>query len=209
MDIYDQIFADLLGILPVQEWPDTRRLLQRAFGGRPPQWQLPVLTCQAIGASSEQARPAMAALACMQISIIVIDDLLDDDTRGEHHQIGAPAAANIACAFQAAGLEAIARSEIDAKNKSAIMTILNQMILKTAFGQYMDVQVPDDEAAYWQIVQTKSSPYFGSAIQIGALYAGAAMDVANQLRRFGDLYGEMIQIHDDMHDSMERPTNPD
>jgi geranylgeranyl pyrophosphate synthase len=38
---------------------------------------------------------------------------------------------------------------------------------------------------------------------------GAAHDIAVQVEKFGHLYGEMIQIHDDLNDTMETPANPD
>jgi len=83
------------------------------------------------------------------------------------------------------------------------------MMLKTALGQYMDIQNPEDEAAYWEVVRTKSSPFFGAALNVGALLGGAAPDIAARIERFGCLYGEMIQIHDDLNDTMAVPANPD
>lgn len=35
------------------------------------------------------------------------------------------------------------------------------------------------------------------------------MEVANSLKAVGQSYGEIIQIQDDLHDSMETPANPD
>jgi geranylgeranyl pyrophosphate synthase len=83
------------------------------------------------------------------------------------------------------------------------------MFLSTAFGQFLDVQAPADESDYWQVTKTKSSPFFGAALQVGALAGGGTLETAEQLKKLGCLYGEMIQIHDDMHDSMETPANPD
>lgn len=83
------------------------------------------------------------------------------------------------------------------------------MFLSTAFGQFLDVQAPGTESAYREVTRTKSSPFFGAALQLGALAGGAATNVAGQLNELGCLYGEMIQLHDDMHDSMETPANPD
>jgi geranylgeranyl pyrophosphate synthase len=38
---------------------------------------------------------------------------------------------------------------------------------------------------------------------------GASPTLAAQIKRLGSLYGEMIQIHDDLNDTMELPANPD
>jgi len=209
MDIYKSTFDLLFDLFPAQEWPDARAILERAQPKKPRDWRLPVLACEAVGGSCIKAVPAAAAIGCMQISIILVDDLLDNDPRGEYHCIGAPATANLAIAFQAAGMDAIAQSDVGAVTKLAAFHSLNQMMLTTAYGQYLDTQNTEDEAAYWNLVRTKSSPFFGSALHIGALLGGASADVATQIKQFGHLYGEMIQIHDDLNDTMDVPANPD
>jgi geranylgeranyl pyrophosphate synthase len=83
------------------------------------------------------------------------------------------------------------------------------MFLTTALGQFWDVQPPADESAYWRIVRTKSSPFFGAALHLGALFGGASEGVAAKLERVGSLYGEMIQIHDDLSDTLASPAGPD
>jgi len=192
-------------------WPEMESLFKRAASSQPRDWQLPQLACEAVGGELEQAAPAIAAIACAQISIILIDDLLDADPRGEHQTLGLPAAANLAAAFQAAALEVISAKEgiDDPAAKQAAWRSLNQMMLTTAFGQYLDIQNPADEAAYWKVVETKSAPFYGAAFHIGALVGDASIEIAEQLKQLGALYGEIIQIHDDMNDVMAKPANPD
>lgn len=210
MDIYEQTTGFLLNLPLVQSWAEMQSLLSRAAQRKPHDWQLSVIACEAVGGMAEQALPAVAGIACLQISIILIDDMLDDDPRGEYRQIGAPAAANLASAFQAAGLEVVARSNsIPLNIRAAVLHSLNQMILTTAFGQHLDVQNPSDEAKYWDMIRTKSSPFFSSAMYTGALLGGANTDVAGCIQEFGNLYGELIQIHDDLNDTMATPVNPD
>jgi geranylgeranyl pyrophosphate synthase len=145
----------------------------------------------------------------MQISIVLIDDLLDSDPRGLYRQIGSAAAANLASSFQAAGLEAIVRSQGSLEIKLEIMAALNKMVHKTALGQYWDVQNPTNEEDYWLVVCTKSSPFFQTGLQIGALLGGASVETAQEIGRLGGIYGEMIQLHDDINDALEVPANPD
>jgi geranylgeranyl pyrophosphate synthase len=83
------------------------------------------------------------------------------------------------------------------------------MFLSTTFGQFLDVKTPVDEDAYWKTTRAKSSPFFGVALQVGAFAGGATSGTAELLKGIGRLYGEMIQIHDDLHDTMEVPANPD
>jgi len=209
MDIYTNTLNYLLEMPFTQTWPEMQTALERTAKKKPRDWQLPVLACEAVGGQPELVVPASAAIACLQISIILIDDMLDADPRGEYHRIGEAAAANLAAAFQAAGLDAISRSEAPHQNKLEALRSLNQMMLTTALGQYLDVQNPADEAAYWHLVRTKSSPFFGAALHVGALLGGASLDVAAQIQELGNIYGEMIQIHDDLGDTMAVPANTD
>jgi geranylgeranyl pyrophosphate synthase len=209
MDAYESIIDHLSGSSIVQGWPEMKNLLVKASSRKPRAWQLPIVACRAAGGRSEQAIPEAASIACLQISIILIDDMLDGDSRGVHHQTGAPAAANLACAFIAAGLDAITLTGSDPKIKFAVFCILNRMILTTAFGQNLDVEGPVDEEGYWRLVRAKSSPFFGAALQIGALVGGASAEVASQIERFGHVYGEMIQIQDDLNDAMASLVTPD
>jgi geranylgeranyl pyrophosphate synthase len=205
-----QMVLDLLLSLPtVQNWADIQMILKKACSKKPRDWQLPVLACKAVGGNNELAVPAAAAIACLQISIILVDDLLDSDPRGEHHRIGMPATANLAIAFHAIGLDAIGQGNVNQATKLVALNSLNRMMLTTAFGQYMDVQGPKDEDEYWRIIRNKSCPFFGSALYVGALMGGATPDDALQMEQFGHLYGEMIQIHDDLNDTMAVPANPD
>jgi len=209
MDIYTKTLNYLSEITFTQTWPEMQVALEMTAKKKPLDWQLPMLACEAAGGRPELAIPAAATIACLQISIILIDDILDADPRGEYHRIGEAAAANLAAAFQAAGLEAISRSEAATESKLEALRSLNQMMLTTAIGQYLDVQNPADEDAYWHLVRTKSSPFFGAALHVGALLGGASLDVAAQIKALGNLYGEMIQIQDDLGDTMAVPANTD
>lgn len=59
------------------------------------------------------------------------------------------------------------------------------------------------------MVRTKSSPFYASALQVGALYGGASFDIAGKIKKLGAIYGEIVQIHDDLGDTMASPANPD
>ncbi|MGH2544935.1 MAG: polyprenyl synthetase family protein [Ardenticatenaceae bacterium] len=209
MDFYSRIVELLADSAPLDEWPEMRSILRRAAGSRPRDWQLPVLAAEAVGGTPRQALPAAAAAACLQISIILIDDLLDDDPRGEYRRMGAAAAANLASAFQAAGLEVLARSPAQPDAILMALQSLDQMLLTTAFGQHQDAQNPADEEDYWRLVENKSSPFYGAVLHVGALLGGATIEIAGQIEKLGRLYGAMIQIHDDLNDTMALPAGPD
>lgn len=184
-------------------------MFQAAASRKPDHWLVPVSACQAVGGSAEQAVPAVLAVGCAHLGILLVDDMLDEDPRGDYHHLGMPAAANLACFFQAAALQAANQCTSDPVSQSAAMTGFNRMFLSTPFGQYLDVQAPGTESGYWEVARAKSSPFFGAALQLGALAGGASAELVEGFKELGCLYGEMIQVHDDMHDSMETPANPD
>ena len=209
MEIFDQIINEFSTIPHVNEWPEVQALFRRVASGKPRHWLLPLRACEAVGGTAQQSLPALAAVACSHIGIVLVDDMLDADPRGEHLRAGAPAVANMASALQSAALAVIARCEMDSNTKLTALESLNEMFLSTTLGQYWDVQPVTDEEGYWRIARTKSSPFFGAALQLGALMGGASLSLAAQINNLGSIYGEMIQIHDDLNDTMEAPANPD
>ncbi len=209
MDIYTDVAQQARREAAVIHWPDFVSVVERAVSNRPPHWQLPLRACQAAGGAVEAAGPPAVALAYLHIAIILIDDLLDEDPRGEQYRSSPGAAANLASAFQAAGLDCIERSSLGAARRQTILSCLNAMLLETAKGQYLDARNPTTEEAYWQVVQSKSAPFFGAALQAGGLAAGLEPNAAASLGRLGRIYGEMIQLHDDLTDCLADPPNPD
>ncbi len=209
MDIYQSV-PDYIANLPViTEWAEAKSVLAHAASLRPRDWRLPLLACEAVGGTAEQAIPAIAALACAQIGIILIDDMLDNDPRGEYRRVGEGQAANYAAVFLSAGTQAILQDAGEPARKLAAVHSLSQMIVTTALGQYLDSQNPSDEAGYWSVAESKSAPFFGTALYLGAVFGEASERITASLERFGQLYGEMIQIHDDLNDTMSTPANPD
>jgi geranylgeranyl pyrophosphate synthase len=209
MQIYNYA-ADYFSAMPdVASWDELQSLFHQAVSRKPNHWLMPIRACRAVGGLQEQAIPAVVAIGCAHVGILLVDDMLDGDPRGDYHRIGMPAASNMSCAFQAAALQAVSQCVQDPSLRLVALSSFNEMYLSTAFGQFLDVKTPADEDAYWQTTQAKSSPFFGVALQVGALAGGAALETAEQLKTIGGLYGEMIQIHDDLHDTMEIPANPD
>jgi geranylgeranyl pyrophosphate synthase len=210
MDIYSQVVEDFCGIPAVNVWPELQELFCRVALGRPGHWLLPLRACEAVGGGTEQAFPAVLAVACSHIGIVLVDDMLDADPRGEHLKVGQPAVANMASALQSAALGVISHCGIAADAKLLAMESVNEMFLATTIGQYWDVNsIVVDEDSYWKIAKAKSSPFFGVSLQVGALMGGTSVEVSMRLKELGSLYGEMIQIHDDLGDTLAVPARPD
>lgn len=210
MDIYTRIVDEFSRIPHVKEWEEVQALFRRVAAGKPRHWLLPLRACEAAGGDQERAVPAVLSVACCHIGIVLVDDMLDADPRGEHLKVGEGAAANMASALQSAAVEAVARSSLEPAAKLAAMESVNRMFLATTIGQHWDVNsIVQDEDSYWKIARAKSSPFFGAAFQIGAWMGGASAETADRVAELGKLYGEMVQIHDDVNDTLAVPAQPD
>ncbi len=209
MDIYRSVPEFLSGLTLTRTWPALLELVRRAAASKPRDWWLPVRACQAVGGSPDQAVPAAAALACVQVAILLVDDLLDEDPRGEYRRIGSGPAANYASALQALGSQAFGSKSLPPAVRLQALDCLNRMLVCVSYGQHLDVQNPRQESAYWRVVDYKSASFFGCALKMGCLVAGVTGKTADGLERFGRLYGGMIQINDDLNDTMADPANPD
>jgi geranylgeranyl pyrophosphate synthase len=210
MQIYESAIELLVKQSSAGKWPELDAALSRARNRQPVAWHFPVKACEALGTNGEQAIPAVAAITCVHMAIILIDDILDEDPRGEHRRIGAGRAANLAVGLNALALSTLAGTgNMDTQKRLHSIGALNEMIGGTAYGQDLDVQNTQTEEGYWAVTRAKSSPYFGAALFIGALFGGAEVAVANQFKRLGEVYGELMQIHDDLNDCLESPANVD
>jgi geranylgeranyl pyrophosphate synthase len=190
-------------------WPEISSLF--VDDGRPVRtdWQLPAVACLAVGGDPAATIPAAAAIACLQSSIILVDDMLDQDPRGEYHRLGYGRTANLALALEAAAIAVLDQTEVPAAYRGPAQAAVARAALATAYGQDLDVQNLQGEANYWRVVRAKSTPFYGATLQVGALMGGASARVAQSLYDAGVLLGEMIQVYDDLLDAFVVPANPD
>jgi geranylgeranyl diphosphate synthase type I len=207
---FERIQQRLRALPEIARWPDLLDLVERAVHqeGRSV-WDYPVLACRAVGGSEEAALPASAAVFCALASIHLVDDLLDEDPRGDYRRLGAGNAANLALALQAAGHRALEEAAVPATARSVLHAKLAQMALATAYGQSLDLREPADEAGYWQTVEAKTPPLFAAALAMGALLGGAPETAVAGLERLGALLGRWVQVSDDLSDAMATPAAAD
>jgi geranylgeranyl pyrophosphate synthase len=209
MNEIENLRACILALPEVAAWPEMAGLFERYEGTAHSDWRLPGMACRAVGGDVAAAIPGAAALACMQISIILVDDMLDDDPRGAHLRLGPGPAANLAVALQAAAIRLVEQAPVSAERRAAAAASLAGMALTTALGQQWDAQNLAGEENYWKVVRAKSTPFYAAALHVGALLGGAETGVAEGVRDFGALIGEVIQIQDDVLDAFQTPANPD
>ncbi|GAB4264602.1 MAG: polyprenyl synthetase family protein [Candidatus Promineifilaceae bacterium] len=210
MPISREVITEQLNRLPeIQHWPDVAQIFLRTKDIPHPDWEVPVLACIAVGGREENAFAGATAVACLQISIMLVDDILDDDPRGEHLRRGTGPTANLALAFQAAATRILTTAPAPETAKIAALNSLGKAGLATAYGQSLDIQNLNGEEQYWHVVEAKSTPFYGAIYEIGAYLGGADAQTASALYEFGKLIGEMIQIEDDLADAFAIPANAD
>lgn len=203
----EEVKAQILSLPEVGAWPEMAELLKRSVVRV--KWDFPLLACRAVGGETAAGIPAAAAIACVQLSLVLVDDMLDEDPRGVHLLLGHAATANMAFALQAAAFRILGEMKIAAELRIAASSSLARMALTSAFGQDLDAQNLAGEENYWRIVQAKSATCFGTAFHIGALLGRASPEIAGRLHDLGFLVGEVIQIYDDLSDALQSPASPD
>lgn len=205
----EAITTCLRAVSAFERLPQLEAIYTRAAAAPQRAWALPAIAVQAVGGSPAQAVTASAALACLQLSIVLVDDLLDEDVRGEHVRLGPGRTANLALAFQALAGDVLADQIADTPSVARALGTVQRAALQTALGQSLDSGPVESEDAYWRVVEAKSAGFFGAAFRLGAECARADLALADGLERVGRLYGQIIQIHDDLADCLEATAGPD
>jgi geranylgeranyl pyrophosphate synthase len=200
----------ILAIPEVAAWPQMVGIIDRATHQQYRSlWDYSFIACRAVGGIEEAAVPGAAAIFCSLASIHLVDDMLDEDPRGEHHVLGVGNAANLALAFQAAAQSVLDEASQDPEIRAALQVSLARMSLATAFGQNLDARELSTEEEYWHTVEAKSPPLFGAAFHLGARFGGAPAEVADALERLGGVVALFIQVSDDLLDAMKVPAGAD
>jgi geranylgeranyl pyrophosphate synthase len=205
---FEKMKDSVRSISEVAAWPQMLELIDRPVHRELVSvWEYPVAACLAVGGAEDDALPAAAAVFCAVISIHLVDDMLDDDPRGDFHRLGSGPAANLALAFQAAGHRLL--HDGPPPLRAALQSSFAALSLATCFGQSLDFLERETEADYWRVVEAKTPPLFGEAFRMGALLGRADAAAAQRLAHLGRLLGRYIQINDDMADALETPACAD
>jgi geranylgeranyl pyrophosphate synthase len=206
---FEELQARVRGLRQVGAWRQMGELVERAVHREGSVWEYPSAACRAVGGSEQMAVPAAAAVFCSVASIRLVDDILDDDPRGDYRILGAGQAANLSLAFQAAGHLLLDDPGIPPQIRARLQASFADMSLATCFGQNLDAREAEGEEEYWRIVDSKTPPLFGEALRMGALLGGAPADTIEGLACLGRLLGRFIQVSDDLTDSLETPARAD
>jgi geranylgeranyl pyrophosphate synthase len=206
----ERIQQRLVAVPEVGAWPDLEALIRREVE-RPtrPAWAHPAAACCAVGGEGPEALPAAAAVYCSLLALHLVDDLLDDEPRGDFHRLGAGGAANLALALLALAHRMLDEADAAPEVGASLHRELAGLVLATSLGQALDASEIEDEEAYWRLVRAKTPPLFAAAWSAGARLGGASAALAGSLAKVGGKVGELVQVSDDLADALRSPAAPD
>jgi geranylgeranyl diphosphate synthase type I len=193
-------------------------------GGKRLRPYLMLLSYQAYGGRGYRAvLPAACALELLHISLLVHDDIIDQDyiRHGQpnvaglfrERYAGFPGARDVAHYADAAALlggdlllagahELVAASAAAAPRKLSVLQELDRTIFTVDGGELLDtesVMQPFDQVDPLQIAALKTAYYSCIApLKVGALLAGAGQAEFRQLECFGTALGIAYQLADDL-----------
>lgn len=190
-------------------WKELNRLIIKIINDKPKHIQIPGLIAKAYGYDDECIVAAGACLTLAFSAIIVLDDLLDEDKRFSEDGLGLADLANMSAALVAFAFHMLPEFLDPEERTQTGVLVLSEMLEKVSFGQALDSRNPHSEEEYWKVTELKSSAFFSGAFALGGLAVGVNNKELDTLQALGREYGILIQIHDDLRDSLEVPPNPD
>lgn len=140
--------------------------------------------------------PLAPLLAAIVEGIRIIDDIQDDEPQCVATDVGTDRALQLAMGLFAHGLELAAALPFDA------IAVVGRGIRETAIGQELETTAGGDFESFWNAVDRKTPPLVATALELGALAAGAAPSSAAALTQLAVPLGRLLQVGDDCHDAL-------
>lgn len=195
---------------PRSYWDLLREYPQRQGKGLRP--TLLLLTCEALGGSSEKAIKTAAAYQTFEDWVLIHDDLEDgsEQRRGKpalHHICGPSLSINAGDALHIIMWRMLLDNEaiLGADMALVVMREVNRIIMTTTVGQHLEMEWMQEnrinltEQDYLQMARQKAGVYtIEGPIRLGALLAGASSILLNTVSEFGEPLGVAFQIQDDV-----------
>lgn len=209
MDIYQQCLHLVSSNSEMAQWPELLELYTRYVDKKIFDWRLPIFVGEALGHDPSTLIPAVAAVSCMHRSILLVDDILDDDPRGDYHELGVGVTANMGLALQGIGAQILEDSELAPDVKLAALAMYRKGAVGTARGQHYDVMGVNNEQEYWANIVRKSGPMLAASMCLGAILTRNDPTITAEIYALGNIYAEIQQVHDDLGDALRDPPNSD
>jgi geranylgeranyl diphosphate synthase, type I len=186
-------------------WADEHGRPQEANGGKAIRPALALLSAEAVNGSADDALPAAVAVELVHNFSLLHDDVMDGDVTRRHRKtawaaFGVDAAILAGDALLTLALDVLARSGHPAAKDGILM--LTSTVQDLVAGESADLaferRTTVDVAECLVMAEMKTGALLGSSCAIGALFGGAQLGVAEQLRGFGRHVGLAFQHVDDL-----------
>ena len=191
----------------LSEWPELSALIRKTATNNT-YLRIPEAVAASINTSGHITGAAVVAIACLQLSLAIIDDILDDELIGFHVDHGVGPAVNAGYVLQTLGQHALLHCTVPYAQRVAALELYQATTLTVALAQNVDLHPCLSESRYWEICHAKSGAFFGFVMAICATLAGWQPG-SYILYKLGALYGEIVQIQDDLQDALEMPAASD
>ncbi|HEX7828336.1 MAG TPA: polyprenyl synthetase family protein [Thermoanaerobaculia bacterium] len=182
---------------------DAQPLMRERVLRRPPTVFFDYARDAASAFGNANAASAMhAPLAAAIEAIKIIDDIQDDEPQCLASEIGVDAALHVAMDALAWCLELTSELPLDDAAWRAAAVAIGRGLHETAAGQLLETTLDGGFDEFWSVVDHKTPPLVATALELGALAAGATPDQAAALTRLAIPFGRLLQIGDDCHDAL-------
>jgi geranylgeranyl diphosphate synthase type I len=185
---------------------------------------LALLACESLGGRAEDARGVAAAIELVHNFSLVHDDIQDHSETRRHRPTvwrrwGAEQAINVGDhIFTLAQLALVRLSPPIPERIVAAQEELNQTCVRLVEGQYIDLALADatqcTQDDYFAMIERKTAALIAAACRLGALFAGASIEVQGAFAEFGRELGIAFQLQDDVlgvwgTDAIGKPADAD
>ncbi len=168
-----------------------------------------LLACEAAGGDWQVALPAAAAVELLHNFSLIHDDIEDlGETRRGRPSVwkiwGKAQAINTGDAMFALANISILNLADSVSTKAALQAgaLFHTTCLRLTQGQHLDISFENwDEVeldTYWKMVGGKTAALLAFCLQVGALAAGADLEIQAHYRDFGHYLGMAFQVQDDI-----------
>jgi len=168
---------------------------------------------EAGGGNFEEILPIAAAIELMQISTLVIDDILDEaETRNRRETVAKKWGKEIALLVgnmlyllsERTLTDALFTENIDLERAKKVENIFRNTYEEIHIGQYLDLVYENEEniskPEYLDMIKKTTALFIQTPIRIGAILSNCPAEIVNPLHAYGLSLGYAYQIRDDVID---------
>lgn len=215
----------------VRQWLDESELLPelrhalmqlaegdaaRLVAGRHWSWLIPSLR-RLLGESEADITPFFLAWSTLHLATSRLDHLQDNDPPDQLGATGSPSMQyNLALSTYALAtglLDLLVRAGVPPHRILRLYRLWSTRLLRTAGGQHRDLALMNAAAegdlleVYQQVAQAKSGAMFALAFGGTAMLLTDDRAVIDRYSAIGELFGTLVQYHDDILDGAEQSSN--